>query len=304
VLQEGERVTGVAGRASGGGEERFTADCVVGADGRFSLVARKVGARSIDERDDLPTSIYYAYWRNVAPYDDAGALVMSYSVGRGYGYGFLDSADGTTCVAIEGQAAALELGDEKAATRYMRLLEAHPRIRRRLARAEPITEVRGMRNVGNLYREAGGCGWALVGDALHQKDPLDGQGIYDAVFTAKVLSEAILAWKRGMTSWEDALDLYAAAVRAETYPMYLATLDRVKRELYTSQPDWAYRTWLRWLTTDAEYRHRFGLLLGRGIDPAIWLPPAVLLGAVARGALGDLSRLLTRRPRPNAVPQV
>jgi 2-polyprenyl-6-methoxyphenol hydroxylase-like FAD-dependent oxidoreductase len=102
LLRDGERVSGVAGRAADGAEQRFSADCVVGADGRFSLVARKAGARSYDQRDDLPTTIYYAYWRNVAPYDDGGPLIMSYGSGRGYGYLFMDSADGMTCVAVEG----------------------------------------------------------------------------------------------------------------------------------------------------------------------------------------------------------
>jgi hypothetical protein len=80
-------------------------------------------------------------------------------------------------------------------------------------------------------------------------------------------------------------------------------MDRVKYELYTQRPDWAYRSWLRWLADDREYKRRFGLLLGRGIDPAHWLPAPVLLGAIARGALGDLIRIITGRPRPNAVPQ-
>ena len=252
----------------------------------------------------MPTTIYYAYWRNVAPYDDRGPLIMSYGSGRGYGYLLMDSADGMTCVAIEGRSDALELGDEKGAARYMQLLQAHPRIRRRLAQAEQIGEVRGMRDIGNLYRQAGGPGWALVGDALHQKDPLDGQGIYDAVFTARALSRAILEWKSGAATWEQAIEAYAAAVRAETYPMYQVTLERVKRELYTPHPDWAYRSWLRWLAADPEYGRRISLLLARGVDPAGWLPPSVLLSALARGALDDLGRLLTRRPRPNALPVV
>ena len=175
LLRNGAQVTGVVGRQAGGAEQRFTADCVVGADGRFSLIARKVAARSYDQRADMPTTIYYAYWRNVVPYDDQGSLITSYGSGRGYGYLLMDSADGLTCVAIEGRSDALALGDKQGLACYMRLLQAHPRIRRRLAHAALVGEVRGMRDIGNMYRQAGGAGWALVGDALHQKDPLDGQ---------------------------------------------------------------------------------------------------------------------------------
>jgi flavin-dependent dehydrogenase len=294
LLHMSGRVSGVRARTAAGAELSWTADCVVGADGRFSLVARKTGARDLDRRDDLPTSIYYAYWRGAAPYAD-GPTIQIFGAGRGIGYLLMDSADGTTCVAVGGRAALFE-GDERPAERYTRLLREQPHVWRRLAHAAPATEVRGMRNIGNLYREAGGPGWALVGDALHQKDPLDGQGIYDAVFTAKALAEAIGAWKRAGASWEQALESYTAAVRAETYPMYQVTLERVRLELYTPRPDWAYKTWIRWVSTDAEYQRRFGLLLARAIDPARWFPPAAFLGALVRGALGDLGRLLSRRP--------
>src|SRR5262245_30246895 len=81
LLREGARVLGVLGRVAGGFEQRFTADCVVGADGRFSLVARKVGARSYGQRNDLPTSIYYAYWANVQPYQGEEPLIVTYGTG-------------------------------------------------------------------------------------------------------------------------------------------------------------------------------------------------------------------------------
>jgi flavin-dependent dehydrogenase len=293
LMRQGQRVAGVRARVAGA-ELSWTADCVIGADGRFSLVARKAGARDLDRCDDLPTSIYYAYWRGVAPYAD-GPTAHVFGTGRGIGYLLMDSADGTTCVAVGGRAALFE-GDERPADRYARLLREQPHVWRRLARAERITEISGMRNIGNLYRESSGPGWALVGDALHQKDPLDGQGIYDAVVTARSLAEAIGAWKRGAASWEQALEGYESAVRTETYPMYQTTMERVRLELYTPRPDWAYQTWVRWVSTDAEYRRRFGLLLARAIDPARWFPPSAFLGALARGALSDLGHLLGRRP--------
>src|SRR5205085_129677 len=54
LLRDGERVIGVRGHAPGQAEEPFTAGCVVGADGRFSLVARKAGAATLDEHADVP----------------------------------------------------------------------------------------------------------------------------------------------------------------------------------------------------------------------------------------------------------
>ena len=103
------------------------------------------------------------------------------------------------------------------------------------------------------------------------------------------------------SSWAQALDSYQASVREETESMYQATMNRVKNELYTQHPDWAYRTWLRWLADDREYKRRIALLLGRGIDPVDWLPTSVMLAAIGRGALGDLGRAITRQPRTNAV---
>jgi hypothetical protein len=102
--------------------------------------------------------------------------------------------------------------------------------------------------------------------------------------------------------WDQALADYTAAVRAETYPMYRATIERVRRELYTQQPDWAYRSWLRWLATDSEYQRRLVLLMSRALHPTGWLPPRVMLQAIGRGALADLGCLLARRPRPHVLP--
>lgn len=164
-----------------------------------------------------------------------------------------------------------------------------------------MTDVRGIKKVGNLYRAAGGPGWALVGDAFHQKDPLDGQGIYDALFTAKALAQAIGSWQQGHQSWEAALATYDAMVRAETFPMYRSTLERVRRDLYSPQPDWAWRSWIRWLVSDKEYQRRIGLLLVRGIHPATWMTLSVFFGAIARGAGADFVRWLARRPDPYAV---
>ncbi len=296
------RIAGIRGRSAGGPETRYSADCVVGADGRFSLVAREAGATTLDAHTEHPTTLYYAYWKNVAPYDEDGPVIHAHGPGYGYGFLLMDSADDTVAVVVEGQSSIIHPGTEKATAYYTQLARDHPRIWRRLRMAERVTDVHGMRKVGNMYRAAGGPGWALVGDALHQKDPLDGQGIYDAVFTARALSQAISAWKRGTLSWEQAIATYEDAVRIETYPMYRNTLERVKNELYTHQPAWAYRTWIRWLLEDPEYMRRLGLVLTRGMPVTGWLPPSVSFGAIGRGAWRDLRRMVRKQPRLSLLP--
>src|SRR5690242_5212180 len=56
LVREGERVVGVRGHEPGGASETIRGRCVVGADGRFSLVARKAGAATLDEQAHVPTT--------------------------------------------------------------------------------------------------------------------------------------------------------------------------------------------------------------------------------------------------------
>ena len=154
------------------------------------------------------------------------------------------------------------------------------------------TPVRGMKRVGNLYRTAGGPGWALAGDALHQKDPLDGQGIYDAVFTARVLATEVLAWKRNeLPSWDEALRRYDRTVLTETMPMYFQTLNSVRQMIYGGPiPEWSLRSLVRWILTDPELRRANGRMIVRDL-PADEARPRWrdFVGAVWRGIHRDLT---------------
>ncbi|MGQ9910261.1 MAG: NAD(P)/FAD-dependent oxidoreductase [Candidatus Flexifilum sp.] len=301
LIWQGE---GAERRASGaviqsGGERLLVhADLVIGADGRFSAVARKAGAAEYDIHDQNPTTLLYAYWADVAPYDDQGPAAVAYGEGKGYGFLVMDSADGTTAVGIEGRSALLETGPGGAEEFYLSMLRAQPALWPRLEGARRLTDVRGMKKVGNLYRTPGGPGWALVGDAYHQKDPLDGQGIYDAVYTAKLLAEAILAWKRGHGTWEHNLAAYEQAARAETYPMYQATLERVRASLYVDMPAWALqlagRTLTRWVLEDRLCQEEIGKLFTRQERPDRVMSPPIVLGALLRGPLRDFKAALER----------
>jgi len=290
VLWDNHRVIGVVL----GDGTHITADLVIGADGRFSLIARKVGAAEYDINEQYPTSIYYAYWKGVKKSSEPTALAFGQDFG--VGYLIMDSADDTTVIAVEGQTELLNPEPGKVSEFYEGLIRKYPFLAEVIANAERITDVRGMRRVGNMYRQPGGTGWALVGDAYHQKDPIDGQGIYDAVFSAKMLAGAVFDWKRGDTLWGEALAAYDAAVRRETFAMYGSTLERVRGSLYAKTPAWAI-TPMRWLVQDPLTMERFGMLLTRQLDADRVMTPTLMIGAFLRGPLRDLSRFLDRESK-------
>lgn len=296
LIWEGDRVTGAVVRNTDGSQESIRAELVVGADGRFSAVARRVDAPERDERDHFPASIYYAYWRGAEPYDDLGAAAVAGGPGYGYGYLVMDSADDTLVVAFEGQAALLNPPAGQIEAFYADLIARNPRVARRLRGAERVTDVRGMKAIGNLYREPGGAGWALVGDAYHQKDPIDGQGIYDAVLTAKLLARVILDYHHGDLLWSEALVRYDQAARRATYAMYNATVERSRRSLY-EKAGFLDRTMLRWMLQDPLMQERFGMMLTRQLTPEQVADVPMMLGALMRGPLRDLSQLLDRMSR-------
>jgi flavin-dependent dehydrogenase len=294
LLWEGDQVVGIVGHGTDKVKRSITADLVVGADGRFSTIARKTDAETSDEHSDNPTSLLYTYWRNAAP-TPGGPAATAYGEGKGYGFLLMDSADDTLCVCIEGRAELLE-SDGKAEQHYLDLLRSAPIVWERLENAEMVTHVRGMKKVGNLYRQPGGNGWALVGDAYHQKDPIDGQGIYDAVFTAKLLAKAITKAHSGAMNWSAALAWYDAAARAETRPMYRSTLDRVQQSFYSELPDWLFKlgsaTFARWLMEDKVVQENLGMMLVRKLSPERAMSLPLALGAMMRGPLRDLSKRL------------
>lgn len=302
LLWEGEgtqrRVVGIVGRGEDKIERQFRARLVVGADGRFSLVARKVDAQIRDTDDEFPASIYYAYWKNLQPYDASGeATAVAYAGDGAYGYLVMNSAENTAAVAIEGRA-DLFANVQDAEAYYLELCGRNPLLARRLEGAERATSVRGMKSVGNIYRDAGGPGWALVGDAYHQKDPLDGQGIFNAVFSAKALAHAFRDWQRGEMTWREAVEWYDETMRIKTYSTFRALLSRVQMSFYTPQPpDWVMNSVTRWIMDDPAMQDLMGQFVTRKISPDVMqlMSPAVMTRAVLRGGLRDLGEQVKHR---------
>ncbi len=302
LLWEGEgtqrKVVGIIGRDADKVEHQIRARLVVGADGRFSLVARKVNAQVRDVEEDFPASIYYAYWRNVQRYDEAGdATAVAYAGDGPYGFLVMDSAENTSAVVMEGRADFFA-NVQDAEAFYLEHCNAHPLLSKRLEGAERVTSVRGMKEVGNNYREAGGPGWALVGDAYHQKDALDGQGIYNAVFSSKALAHAFRDWQHGEMTWREAVEWYDETVRIKTYSAFKALLSRIQMSFYAPQaPEWMMHSVTRWIMDDPAMQDLMGQFVTRKIPAEMMqiMSPAVVTRAVLRGGLRDLGEQVKAR---------
>lgn len=293
LREQGGRVIGVIVRDRAGAQRSIRAKLVVGADGRFSPVARKAGARVVEEFAERTSTVHYASWAGVPPSDgDPQPTAHIYTIARGANALLFPNPEHRTLVCTHLRSDRVQLGGD--ATRfYLETLERFPSLWRRLQGAQRLSAVVGMRRVSNRYREAGGPGWVLVGDALHHKDPVDSQGIYDALLESKLLAQALLAWRAGEHSWAEALARYERQVHEQTHGMFLATMERLRRELYVEPPRWLIKTVLRWMLTDEEYKRRFLRFLCRSVPPDDWAKHGLIGRAVLRGLKADLRRWFT-----------
>jgi 2-polyprenyl-6-methoxyphenol hydroxylase-like FAD-dependent oxidoreductase len=222
VVFDHGRAAGIRYERRGAGTriERGTArsSVVVGADGRFSFVADAVGS----VRYNVVAPIwfpFYAYLVDVEPREMPMLEILD-----------SDEAGGTVMLAPcdEGIWIAIVYSEQRLFDEWRRdhtrvfeeRIKADPRIALRLARSRRITPVRGRGDIVNFMRAAGGPGWALVGDSGQHKDPIYGQGIGDAVRTARLLADCLLRGLGGEVELDSALAAFHAYRDLDLLPNY------------------------------------------------------------------------------------
>ncbi|EYF08350.1 NAD(P)/FAD-dependent oxidoreductase [Chondromyces apiculatus] len=293
VRDDSGRVVGVVTSARQGEAVTYRARiCVIGADGRHSRIARKVGAKVVEDRSQQTSTVYFAPWEDVAPIATDGKPAL-HIVNRARGETLIlqPTAGDRMYVAVQVRADRVVLGGDPEGF-YDRTVRSFAVARNRLANARRVGNLLGVTRIANRYLEHGGPGWALVGDALHHKDPLDGQGIYDALATGRRLATVIVAVHEGHLTWEQALAIYRRGVDEETLSMFRVTVERLQNQLYGEPSPLFIRTMLRWLLNDPEYQRRHFMFLGRALPPDRWMPPWLMMKAAARGVATDVGRAL------------
>lgn len=183
VIEDG-RVTGITGRGEDGQSITESARIVIGADGRNSSFASKVGAERVEEVPPL-TCGYYSYWSGV-PSDSAEVYF-----GAERSHIVFPTNDGLTVVIALWPVERFSELRRDAERHYTAAVETAPLLSDRIRSGKREERIFGTGELDNFLRRPVGPGWALVGDAGYHKDPTPADGISDAFTAADTLSEAV-----------------------------------------------------------------------------------------------------------------
>lgn len=212
VLIEDGRVVGIRGSHPGGPSVVERARIVIGADGRYSKVAEAVKAPQYHDQPPIECG-YYTYWSNLPT-----TTFESY-IRPDRGWGVVPTHDGLTLVVIGWPYREFEANKRDVEAAYMASAELAPEFAARLRSAKREAPFRGGA-VPNFFRRPYGPGWALVGDAGYNKDPVTAWGISDAFRDAELCATALDDSMSGRRVFDDAMVEYQRTRDEHSLPMF------------------------------------------------------------------------------------
>lgn len=229
LLIEDGRVTGIQGHSQGGAAVTERAAIVIGADGRYSLVADAVRPEQYNEKPPL-LAPYYTYWSGV-PVDGQFATYIR----PHRGFAAAPTNDGLTLVVGGWPYSEFQENKKDVEANFMKMLELAPEFAERIRGGKREAPFAGVA-VPNFFRKPYGPGWALVGDAGYNKDPITAQGIADAFRDAEALVTGLDQSFSAARLFEDAMREYQQSRDQHVLPMYeftcrMAALDPPPPEL-------------------------------------------------------------------------
>jgi len=183
VIEDG-RVTGIRGRQARASAVLDRAPIVIGADGRHSMIAKRVAPRAYNVKPPL-TFAYYTYWEG-----------LELERGEMYGrdrrlIGAWPTNDGLTMTYVAGPIDEFHHFRADIEANALRSFDLVGDLGERVRAATRAECWHGTADTANHFRTPFGPGWALVGDAGLAMDPVTAQGISDAFRDAELLADAV-----------------------------------------------------------------------------------------------------------------
>ena len=175
-------ISGVRGTNSDGKEEIISAPIVMGCDGPNSIIARKLGLYKMDMKN---TAIAIrCYYEGIEGLTDQIELHYVSEVKPGY-FWLFPAGDGRANIGL-----GLSKDDAKKEDRSLGdILDEITRsdyFKERFKNARPLEKPIGWNlPMGSIHRKNHGDGFMLLGDAAGLVDPFTGEGIGNAMYSAK-----------------------------------------------------------------------------------------------------------------------
>ena len=213
LLVTDDVVVGVRGHGRDGRPVEEQARVVIGADGVNSFVARTVQAEEYDVRP-IAACGYYSYFSDVEQ-DDIELYVRDH-----YAFGGAPTNDGLHLVMVNWPARDFTAVRADVEAHVWRALESAPHFAARVRQGHRQEKWYGTAGVPGYFRKPFGKGWALVGDAGYNRDPITAQGISDAFIDAQLLVDALSRWLSGHGAFDKLLATHESARNKRVRPMY------------------------------------------------------------------------------------
>lgn len=203
-VREGVRATGLLFQdgavvgvtcEDGRGPESHRARLVIGADGRRSVVARRLGL--LRAHRSLRKFAVRGYWEGVEGLEERGEMHVG---GGGYcGIAPLSPTRANVTFVLDREEMAAAAGDLEGF--YTDALRRWPRVEARLARAALLGPPRAIGPLALLASRASAPGALLVGDSAGFYDPFTGEGVTLALRSAEMaasVADRALRSRRGV----------------------------------------------------------------------------------------------------------
>jgi flavin-dependent dehydrogenase len=213
-------VTGVRGHDKGGQEVTERAQIVIGADGRHSMVAKRVQAAHYDERRSH-LAMYYAYWSEL-PTTGFDTYIRTE---HRRGWAAAETHDGLTVMPFAWPVEEFKANRSDIEGNLFAALDLAPEFAERVRAATRESKFVGSADLPGYFRVPYGPGWALVGDAGYHKNPITAMGINDAFRDAELVAGALDDVFAGRRRPEDAMGEYQRTRDGDVLPVYEFTDD-------------------------------------------------------------------------------
>jgi len=223
LLVEDGRVSGIKGRSRSGATVAERARVVIGADGRYSVVAAAVHPLQYNEKPQL-LSAYYTYWSNLPIDGRFDTYVRPYRA-----FAAAPTHGGLTLTVGGWPYSEFEANKKDVERHFLKMFELVPEFAERVRGARREAPIAGAA-VLNYFRKPFGPGWMLVGDAGYNRDPVTAQGISDAFRDAEQCAAALDAAFSGVRLFDEVMNAYQRDRDEQVISMYeftcqLATLE-------------------------------------------------------------------------------